>query len=404
MPLKKRESRCGKTDDHSLGEIVSRQMTPMTSRKFTEKDKSELNDSYNRFTGRSRTLEQFQWEWLDTPEGWGSMWLLEDSDTGKIVGHHGLIPSRFSYFGRSILMGKTENTHLHPPYAGKGVYYPFEVKFIEEAKDRFDLLYTTQGSGAPGRVRLKLGYASVGRYANYIKATKKSYLDKLLAGAIKGRVHNKFIAAMLIGASKVGSVILMPFFSREGSMDRTVKLERLTNIETVAEELDKFWERNKGKFGITVDRNSGYLKWRIFDNPNLTYEFFLARKQSKIVGYAITRSAGEGQGTIVDLIADGNNQRIFDAILNRVVTEFEEAGIYTIQFPTLLSNNSLNKALKRNGFVSSLMLQRVVRRVIGKKQQESLLMAKALHDNLDSSKVSDPACWYFTDILTEGIR
>ena len=379
-------------------------MTPMTSRKFTEKDKSELNDSYNRFTGRSRTIEQFEWEWLDTPEGWGSMWLLEDSDTGKIVGHHGLIPIKFSYFGSPILMGKTENTHLHPPYAGKGVYYPFEVKFIEEAKDRFGLLYTTQGSGAPGRVRLKLGYATVGRYAHYIKATKMSYLDKQLANAIRRRIRNRFIAALLIGISKTGSVFLMPFFSREGSMDRTVKLERVTNIETVAEELDKFWEWNKGKFGITADRNSRYLKWRIFDNPNLTYEFFLARRQSDVVGYVITRNSGEGRGVITDLIAINNDEKVFNTILDGAVSKFRESGIHVIQFLTLSSDNFLNKALRRNGFVSSSMVPRVWRRVIGKKQQESLLMAKALDDKLDPARVADPACWYFTDILTEGIQ
>jgi hypothetical protein len=383
-------------------------MPNITSRKFTEKDKIQLNDSYNRFTSRSRTIEQFEWEWLNTPEGWGSMWLLEDTDTGKIIGHHGLIPIKFSYFGSPILVGKTENTHLHHPYAGKGVYYPFEVKFIEEAKDRFGLLYTTQGAGAPGRVRLKLGYAIVGRYAHYIKVTKRSYLDKYLANAIKGGVRNRFIAALLIGISKAGSVFLMPFFSREGSMDRTVKLERVTNIETVAEELDKFWEQNKGKFGITADRNSRYLKWRIFDNPNLTHEFFLARRQSDVVGYVITRNAGEGRGVIIDLIASNNDEKVFNAILDGAVSKFKESGIHVIHFSTLASDNFLNKALRRNGFVSSLMLQRIGGRVIGKRQQESLLvarlMAKALDDNLDPAKVADPACWYFTDILTEGIR
>jgi len=379
-------------------------MPNIISRKFAEKDKEELNELYNLVAGRSRTVDKFEWEWLATPEGWGSMWLLEDTDEVKIIGHHGLIPIKFSYFGSPILTGKTENTVMHPRYRGKGIYYPFEVKFCEEAKERFQLLYTTWAVAEQGRVRLKLGYAIVGRYAKYMKATKKSYLDKHLAKTIKGRVRNRFIAALLIGISKVGSVFLMPFFSRKGSMDRTVKLERVTSIETVAEELDKFWERNKGKFGITADRNSRYLKWRIFDNPNLTYEFFLARRQSDVVGYVITRNAGEGQGMITDLVASHNDEKVFNTILDGAVSKFRESGIHVIQFPTLSSDNFLNKALKRNGFVSFSMLQGVGRRVIGKKQQESLLMAKALDDKLDPAKVADPACWYFTNILTEGIQ
>jgi len=379
-------------------------MPNIISRKFAEKDKEELNALYNLVAGRSRTVDKFEWEWLATPEGWGSMWLLEDTDAIKIIGHHGLIPIKFSYFGSPILAGKTENTVMHPGYRGKGIYYPFEVKFCEEAKDRFQLLFTTWAVAEHGRVRLKLGYNIVGRYAHYIKATKRSYLDKFLVNKIKGRVHNRFIAALLIGISKAGSLFLMPFFSRKGSLDTAVRLERVTSIETVAEELDKFWEGNKGKFGITADRNSRYLKWRIFDNPSIAYEFFLARRQSDVVGYVITRNDGEGRGVITDLIVSNNDEKIFNTILDGAVSRFKESGIHVIQFPTLSSDNFLNKALRRNGFVSFSILQRIGRRVIGRERQESVLMAKALDDKLAPAKVADPACWYYTDILTEGIQ
>jgi len=382
-------------------------MSPMTGRKFEEEDKNELNDSYNRYTGRSRTIKQFEWEWLNTPEGWGSMWLLEDSATGRIVGHHGLIPIKFTYFGNSILTGKTENTHINPPYAGKGLYYPFEVKFIEEASDRFGLLYTTQGSGAPGRIRLKLGYVSVGGYASYMKVIQRSHLDKWLADAINRRINNKFTTDLLIAGSKLGSLILMPFFRRRGSVDEEITLHKVANIAEVAEELDKFWERNREKFGITVDRNSRYLKWRIFDNPNVTYEFLLAVRQRGIAGYVITKSNEEAEiklGTIVDLIADDNNQEIFDTVLDAAISTFKEKGIYVVQFSTLFSDNFLNRALKRNGFKTFSILRKVIRKTIGTKQQESLLMAKVVDTTLDAARVSNPACWYFTDLLMEGVQ
>ena len=380
-------------------------MLSITGRKFTEEDKEELNDSWNRFTGRSRTVTQFEWEWLNTPEGWGSIWVLEGSDSGKIVGCHGLIPIRLSYFGRSILSGKTENTHLHPPYRGKGIYYPFEVKCLQQARARFQLTWTTAGVAEQGRIRLKLGYATVGRYAHYIKATKKLNLDRAVANTINKIVDNKFIATLLIGASKLGNAVLMLLFYRKGQTDQTIKLERVTSINTVAEELDKFWERNRGKFGITIDRNSRYLKWRIFDNPNLSYEFFLAVRQRQVVGYVITKSSekvGVKLGTIVDLIADDNSEVIFNSILDRVDSMFRENGIYMIHFPTLLSGNSLNRALKGNGFVPFLMFRKLVRRALGGGQQESVFIAKALNDRLDPAKVSDPACWYFTGIFSEG--
>lgn len=377
-------------------------MSSIASRKFTEKDKKELNDSYNRFTGRSRTVEQFEWEWLNTPEGWASIWVLEESDTGKIVGQHGMIPIRFSFFGKSILTGKTENTHLHPPYVGKGLYYPSEVKFLDEARERFALLYTTGAYGAARGVREKLGYTIVGSYANYMKVIKWSNSSKWLAGVIKTIVHNKLIAALLIGTFQLGSVALMPFFSRKGPTDKVVILDRVTNIDTVAEELDKFWERNKEKFGVTAERNSRYLKWRIFDNPNIAYQFFLARKQGEVVGYAITRSFGERGVTITDIIASDNNEVIFNTILDGVVNILKESGVSVVHITTLLSHNFLNQSLRRNGFISLYTLEKAIRKIV--KNDASLLMVKSLDNSLDPAKVSDPACWYFTDILTEGFQ
>lgn len=86
--------------------------------------------------------------------------------------------------------------------------------------------------------------------------------------------------------------------------------------------------------------------------------------------------------------------------MDGMASKHKESGIYVIQLPTLLSQNFLHQALKRNGFISVSTLWKVV----GKdaKTEESSLMAKAFDNNLDPTKVSDPGNWYFTDILTQG--
>lgn len=382
-------------------------MPNIISRRFTERDKEELNNLYNLVAGRSRTIAKFEWEWLNTPEGWGSMWLLVDNDTDKIIGHHGLIPMKFSVYGKTILAGKTENTVMHPQYRGKGIYYPFEVRFVEEAKERFQLLFTTAGVAEQGTVRIKLGYATVGSYAHYIKATNRSHLNIVLANTMAQRIPNKLTATMLISAARLASLALMPAFSKRGTIDESIKLEQIHTIETIADELDKFWERNKDKFGITPDRNSQYLKWRIFDNPNVNYEFFLAVKQGDTVGYLITKTSKEmgiKGASITDIMADDNNEMIFSSILQKATEIFEEEGIHIIHFSTLSSDNFLNRAMLRNGFVSLSGLRKLVPNFFIKKSQKAMLMAKALDESLDLSKVTNPACWYFTDLLTEGIR
>jgi hypothetical protein len=101
------------------------------------------------------------------------------------VGHHGLIPIQLDYFGNTFLLGKTENTILHPKYSGTGIYFIHERKFLQECQARHDLLCTTFAHGTPEKIRRKLGYKSVGRYLTYTKVIKHTYIKKLMASLIE---------------------------------------------------------------------------------------------------------------------------------------------------------------------------------------------------------------------------
>lgn len=382
-------------------------MPKLISRSYHNGDINGIVSLYNLVTGRSRTVEQHEWEWVYTPEGQGNIWVIQETESGEIIGHHGLIPIRFVYFGKPVLAGKTENTILHPKYKGTGIYFKYERGYVREAERRFDLLYTTAASGVPGKIRLQLGYGIVGGYARYIKITNRQHLNKVGANLIKRRISNNIFGLLLCSTLKLVSPIVMRCFSKRGPTDESVKLEKIADIEMMADGWDKFWSGNKDKFGITADRSSKYLKWKIFNNPHIGYDFFLARKHGSIVGYVITKtSRGEGAtaGTIVDLIAENNNPVIFNSILKRVETIFYDNGIGVIHFPTLLSDNFLNKYIKDNGFVLISPLREYGWNISHKKRNESLLMAKALKGTLDPARVLGAASWYFTDMLMEGVN
>jgi len=368
------------------------------SRKFSEKDKRELNDLYNLVASRSRTIKQFEWEWLKTPEGWGSMWLIVDKEKERIIGHHGLIPIRFSYFGRSILTGKTENTVMHPQYRGKGIYYPFEAKFLQESKERFQLNYTVSGVAEQGRVRLKLGYGIVGNYARYVKVYKISQMNEIVASFLKEKVEKKCIRFLLSGLTKIISPVLCIFFLRRGPIDKNIKLEKVEDIKSIADEWDRFWDHNKIHFRITVDRNSAYLKWRIFDNPSMKHTFFLARKRGEIVGYVITMRKKDKFGRIVDLVAKDNEEKIFSSIIKEVEYKFKKKGIFVVMFNTLFSNNSLNKFLRINGFISFSNIWKILIKFLN--YNDSMFMVKALDTTLEKEKVLSRSNWYYTSRIS----
>jgi hypothetical protein len=376
------------------------------SRRFRPGDASEIVSIYNMITGRSRTVEQHNWEWMGAPEGRRASWVIEYEEDGqrRVVGHHGLIPLRFVYFDQEILVGKTENSLVHPEYRKKVLYARFEERFFREARDQFDFLYTVSGTGVLRRIREHLGYRMVGDYVFYSKITDIKGLRSRIALYLDKRIRPGSFARFLTGSCsfalylmRAAGKILNPKKSGGG-----LRLEAVESVDKVARDIGAFWDANKRFFKITVDRNPKYLKWRIFSNPNIANSFFLARMGEEIVGYAITKEAKDGQASIVDIQAKGNSVKIFRAIIDRLEDELRKGGVYLLNLKTLRSGNFLNKAARKSGFTDYSGLLRIVKRE--KRKERSVLLARATSGRIRPEILFDPANWYFTDILSEGIR
>jgi hypothetical protein len=372
------------------------------SRAFQDGDETALISLYRHVTGRPRTLTQYRWEWLEPPEGRGSIWIIENSKNNEVVGHHGLIPIRLSCFGQSVFAGKTENTMVHPSHQGKLLYPMFEKKFMAEAKARFELLYTTMGSGTPGKIRKYLGYFPVGAYVFYLQISRKAGLDRLARAVVGKKVKNKFISRIALYGLKFLNCFLILLFPRRRPVDPSVQLNKVEDIDGFAKELDALWQRTRTRLGMTISRKSDYLKWRLFENPNVPYDFYAATRSGRMVGYAAVKHGEEGEAAIVDLLADNNETALFDAILQGILKKLEEQKIDLILFPTLISRNSINTGLKRNGFRSLSSIMKLYSKIA--KYEEPILLVKIFNEELDETKISNPENWYFTGIFGEGLR
>jgi hypothetical protein len=380
----------------------------LESRAYQAGDEYGIVRLYNIITGSCRTNEQYRWEWLETPEGLGSIWVITESGSGEIVGHHGLIPIQLNYFGKTILLGKTENTILHPKYLGTGIYFIHERRFLQEGKERYDLLCTTFAHGTIRKIRRKLGYKVVGRYLTYTKGTKNTYIKKLMASLIENKIPYSGLRIFCNGIGHILSYPLTIIFSKRGKIDKNITFEKVENINAIAGKIDQFWDRNKDGFGITIDRTSNYLKWRIFENPYVKYEFLIAMKLGKAVGYVITKiSASDANlGVIVDLVCEQHDEILFNTILDAAVRRFISADVHAVSFRTLDSNNFLNKCLSKNGFlpiqkIAAFMPKQFTSDIGGK---EVVLLVNIINKNINYKKIYNPDYWYYTDLFHEGIR
>jgi hypothetical protein len=197
------------------------------------------------------------------------------------------------------------------------------------------------------------------------------------------------------------------FFSKRCKTDKTITVEKIEGIDAIEGELDQFWDRNKDIFGITINRTSNYLKWRIFENPYVEYEFLIATKRGKIVGYVITKpSPNDANGSvIVDLVCDQHDEILFNTILDAAVQRLIEANAHAVSFTTLDSKNFLNRYFARNGFLPIQKIADFIRKQFTSNTpaEGSVLLVKVINKNINPAKIYNPEHWYYTDLLHEGI-
>ena len=374
-------------------------MGGLTSRNYVSGDEVGIVDLYNSITGHSRTYEQHLWEWIHSPHGVGDILILEDSESKEIVGHHGYIPLSFVDNGEKFMAGKTENTILHERYLGTGIYFILEKRFFSQVVKNYRLTFTTSGHGTPGKIRKKLGYKSLAQYETFFKITNPKSFYRLFDYYVFKRKSNFLLAILL----KILSRFLFLFDPivrlsyQKGTQD--IKIQKEVWSERLGRSLDIFWDENKSQFGVTVERTSAFLNWRIFQNPNIKYNFFSTYQDDILVGYIITRQAESDfpAGVIVDVIAKENDPYIIDALVKQAILDFGERSISYITFKALKANGILNQAFSRLGFFKADKFWSI----LNKKSTQSELLVYTHVDDLEGS-LSEPDNWYYSELFCEG--
>jgi hypothetical protein len=364
-------------------------MTKLKARAYINGDEIELVQVYNLVTNNNKTIEQHTWQWLQTPHGAGEIFIIEDSSKSKdkIIGHHGLIPITLKYFQENKLLGKTENTFLHPNYLGTGTYYFHEMRFYKQYKDKFDFLLTTSGHGAPGKMRLKLGYKKLGLHVQYYKLCNPFLLRNLAQYYCKSKGLPTLLSPLL------WVILFLQYFMNFSGGKRLLPKARLiirdaSNLNK--NEINEFWNRIKDQYDITIDRNYEYLNWRISTNPGIKYKVVYLYQEGTLQGYLIYQVSKSQMPCVIieDLIVSQNSQLLFDKLVYALEAEAKKIEISYIFFSQIQSNNILVKLIENHGF-----------KLNRRKNKESYVLVKS---HLNGSSDYDSDKWYYTDLFKEG--
>lgn len=350
-----------------------------TIRKAEPKDYEAINDAYNKFTGQCRTMEQYLWQWVNTPFEPSEIWAIENNETKEIVGHHGVMYLPFKERGELIAVGKTENTFVDKMHARNLFYLGIEKQAFKHYRDRFDYIFTFTpqvSGGAPGMIRKRLGYSSVGKLATFC-------LNLNFSGA-RFYIKDRFAYLEIIASPLAAGYRIAKRFINMLNYRKAWQIEITSLPVSRMSEVGEFWEKNCKYYGITADRTPGYLKWRYADNPYYQYSLWMFHNQGDILGYAITTKAklhGIMESlNIVDLVVSNFSEDNVYLALTTLTKKFPDANIF---MTALLQDDSLNRAFQR--------FQKLLKR----------WHVQTITELLAWSKSSRSCPWYITYIFNE---
>lgn len=217
------------------------------------------------------------------------MWLIEAThDDGRVelIGHHGIMPLRFTWADRDLLFGKTENTMVLPEYRRKILYPRFEKMFAEKYEGRFDALFSTTGPKAAIRQRAALGYVADEGWINFERAN--GLLGPLTQLATR-------VPALSPGLRWMAK--LRPLTRSRPSM----KLSLLSAAEaTTAPFFQDYWKKARLDAGIAPRRDAEDLNWRYWSNPYGCHVAVVMAALGGEQGYAVVDVSTPAVAKIVD--------------------------------------------------------------------------------------------------------
>jgi hypothetical protein len=108
-----------------------------------------------------------------------------------------------------------------------------------------------------------------------------------------------------------------------------------TSVETYAEpcgdEFTALAQRVSAGYGVCLFRSAEYLNWRFRANPLAPSEIQTARRDGKLVGYAVT-ALHEENGSIIDLFGE-IDERMVGSLVQWITNRMRERGVMTLSAP-----------------------------------------------------------------------
>jgi hypothetical protein len=241
--------------------------------------------------GDAANLQEWRWRTFENPAGPALIFVAEEKESGRIVGHVAAIPTNLKT-GNFIRQGFfLIDSVVDVSHRGRGIHAVLMFA-ISKASCQKDGGF---GFGLPNEQAylptIKVGAIDLFTMSQFVKV-----LDwrKLL----RARVRPAFLA------DGIGGLIQLFRRRRKSSDSAGLLIEEVTRFGVQADDL---WRRIAPRFPILASRAALTLNWRYFEHPNSPYRVFSISRTDQWQGYIVIRIVekwGFRVGALVDLFFD----------------------------------------------------------------------------------------------------
>lgn len=244
--------------------------------------------------GRRPDAAYYPWKYRENPAG--ELIAFEAIHEGRVAGFYGVIPWYFDVKGERQTFYQSMDTMTHPDYQRRGLFVRLANLTYEELARRMPdhvIVGIPGATSYPGFVQ-KLGWLSPFRFKYLFTWRYQFEAMNLLRGPRRLEIH---------ALTESDGALQSYFGRREGCSDF-----------------------------ITPALSAGFLKWRVFDNPNLQYTTLALHESGKMIGFAVYRRSEAGRAFVelIDYVSDHYwDGRYLPELIRHIFAETRAAFVFT---------------------------------------------------------------------------
>ena len=282
-------------------------------------DRDVLIRTLSRYLTPDSNARRFDWLYLENPAGPAKVWIAEGAQGPAGVG--AAFPRRLLVEGVETSACVLGDFCIAPEHRSLGPAIQLQRACLEPIHSGRVAAAYDFPSGGMMAVYRRLGIA---QSTELIRLAKPLRADRTVARHVRSKAAARGLSAVANLALRLRDVS-----ARE---DANTSVD--VHAGSCGDEFTELARRVSAGYGFCLFRSAEYLNWRFCANPLAQFEILTARRDARLVGYAVIAQHGE-DGSILDLFGE-IDERTVRCLVQRITDVMRERGAMTLSVPMTL--------------------------------------------------------------------